>query len=122
MSAAPQDPTNTNPIAVTAIFSENVSGFTNSDIVVTNGTSSGFTIVDGKNYTFNIIPTADGVVTVNIPQNVSQDAATNGNTVSNTITRTFDATRPTVSMSAAPQDPTNTNPIAVSAIFSETVT
>ena len=74
---------------------------------MTNGTSSGFTIVDGKNYTFNIIPTVDGVVTVNIPQTVSQDAATNGNTVSNTLSRTFDATAPTLSEITPVINPTN---------------
>jgi hypothetical protein len=60
-------PTLAASIAMTAVFNEPVTGFTLSDIVVANGTASGFTTVNNRTYTFNVAPTADGDVTVTIP-------------------------------------------------------
>ncbi len=66
-------------IPVTVTFSESVTGFVAGDIVLTNGTISGFS-GSGASYTFNLIPTANGAITVNIAAGVAQDAATNSNT------------------------------------------
>ena len=111
LSSTTSDPTNTNPIPVRAVFTKSITGFTNSDIVVTNGTSTGFTAVHATTYTFNIIPTVDGVVTVNVPQNTSQDLAGNLNTASNTLSRNFDGTAPTIAVvTPVPATGTDTTP------------
>ena len=72
-------PTSTSPIPVTVTFSESVTGFSSTDVTVTNGSVSGFS-GSGPSYTFNVTPAASGAVTVNVAANVGQDAATNGNT------------------------------------------
>ncbi|MBC3789431.1 Ig-like domain-containing protein, partial [Spirosoma utsteinense] len=71
--------TGTSPIPFTVSFSESVTGFVAGDVTVTNGTLSGFS-GSGTTYTFNVTPSANGTVTVNVPANVAQDAAGNGNT------------------------------------------
>jgi hypothetical protein len=53
------------PFLVTATFSENVTGFMESGINVTNGTVSGFT-GSGTTYNFTVTPNADGPVTVDV--------------------------------------------------------
>ena len=69
------------PIPVTATFSGPVSGFTASDITVANGLASNFAGGDGDSvFTFDVLPNAIGVVTVDIPENVAVDAEGNGNT------------------------------------------
>ncbi|TGE12811.1 Ig-like domain-containing protein [Hymenobacter elongatus] len=80
--------TSTSPIAFTITFSENVSGFVAGDVTVSNGSVSGFA-GSGTTYTFNVTPTANGAVTVNVPANVAQDAAGNGNTAATQFSITY---------------------------------
>jgi len=121
LTSAAADPTNVSPFSVTAAFSEAVTGFALGDITVTNGTAN--TLAGGPaNYTFNVVPSAQGLVTVSIPAGGCTDLALNSNTAATPLTRTYDATAPTVLLSAAAQDPTNASPILVTASFSEAVT
>jgi|GEM_PF-3004773 len=114
-------PTNLSAIPFTATFSEAVTGFTAGDITVTNGTVQNFS-GSGTTYTFEVVPTADGVVTVSIAANAAQDAAGNGNTASNTINITSDRTAPSVNLTTTAGTSTSTNPIPFTATFSEAVT
>ncbi len=75
---------------VTATFGEDVTGFTVSDITVSNANVSGFTAIDGMNYSFTITPLQLGTVTVDVAANVAADAAGNGNTaLANRLTTEF---------------------------------
>ncbi|MEG4035047.1 DUF4347 domain-containing protein, partial [Microcoleus sp. S36b_A4] len=114
-------PTTTNaPFDVTATFSENVTGFTDTDVTVGNGTVSGFT-GSGTTYNFTVTPTATGAVTVDIPAATATDTVGNNNTAATQLTRTADITAPTVALTSA--SPANTNaPFIVTATFSENVT
>ncbi|WP_242510162.1 Ig-like domain-containing protein, partial [Hymenobacter persicinus] len=71
--------TGTSPLAFTVTFSANVTDFTASDITVSNGTVSGFS-GSGSTYTFNVTPSANGTVTVNVPANSALDANNTSNT------------------------------------------
>jgi Ca2+-binding RTX toxin-like protein len=80
-----------NPFSVTATFSEIVTGFTTSDITIVGGTiiTNSLTTTDGgKTYTFNVTPTVDGTLTIDIAANTATDIAGNNNTVANQLTRT----------------------------------
>ncbi|MEG4634801.1 DUF4347 domain-containing protein, partial [Microcoleus sp. AR_TQ3_B6] len=108
------------PFLVTATFSENVTGFIESGINVTNGTVSGFT-GSGTTYNFTVTPNADGNVTVNVPEAQARDSASNNNTAATQLTRTADFTPPTVALTST--SPTTINaPFLVTATFSENVT
>jgi CSLREA domain-containing protein len=122
MTSAAPDPTSTSPIPVTAQFSRSVTGFTGSDIVAGNATVNNFVAVDGDTYTFDLTPSGQGTVTADIAANVAQDSNGNGNLAATQFSRTFDNIAPTVAMSSAAPDPTNTSPIHVTAQFSENVT
>ncbi|QGJ70078.1 Hypothetical protein PBC10988_17670 [Planctomycetales bacterium 10988] len=89
--------TNSEIILFTFEFSEDVTGFTTGDVVVTNGTKGIFNATDGNTYTLTVTPTADGDVTVTVADAVAQDAATNDNT-GDMATVTYDGTAPTVAV------------------------
>jgi len=114
------DPTNA-AFSVTATFTEVVTGLLDTEIVVANGTVSNFVDVSGDVYTFDVTPTADGAVTVDIPVDVAEDAATNLNTVSNQIGTTYDTTGPGVTLTSGVGALTN-GAFSVTATFTEVVT
>jgi hypothetical protein len=106
---------------VTATFSENVTGFDNTDITVANATVSNFVPVNAKTYTFDVTPTADGNVTVDVLADKANDTAGNNNTAATRLSRTADFTAPNITLTSA--SPTTTNaPFLVTATFSESVT
>jgi hypothetical protein len=79
-AAASGSTTGTSPIPFTVTFSENVTGFVQGYVSVTNGSISGFS-GSGTTYAFTVTPTTPGTATtVNVSANVAQDAAGNGNT------------------------------------------
>ena len=77
MSTIAPDPVNTD-FTVDIIWDEDVFGFEMADLVVTNGTPSGFT-GSGTTYSVLISPTGAGDVIVEIPAGVTEDLATNPN-------------------------------------------
>jgi len=97
ISSTASNPTNTSPIPMTATFSEPVDGFTIGDIVVTNGTADA--LAGGLiTFTFNVTPTAEGVVTVSIPAGVAKDYLGKDNTASNQFTIIYNRIEPVVTL------------------------
>lgn len=92
------DPTNDSPIPMTVTFSEDVTGFIEDDIVVTNGTKSGFVENSASEYSFDVTATADGLVTVAVAGAVADDMAGNGNDAAEDFTITYDNTPPTLAI------------------------
>ncbi|NKI27094.1 hypothetical protein HCG49_11015 [Arenibacter sp. 6A1] len=80
----------TNPYSITIEFSEGVLGFELGDVIIGNGTSSNFMVVDGNTYTLDISPTGAGDITVDVPANVAQDVAGNNNTAASQAITSFD--------------------------------
>lgn len=120
ITSAAANPTNAG-FEVSFTFSEPVTGFTQADITVANGTAAQFAQVDAATYTAFVTPATDGTVTVSVAANVAQDAATNGNEAAESLNRTYDATQPTVILATTAPNPTNTT-IPVTVEFSEDVT
>ena len=113
--------TNLSPIPVTATFSQAVTGFDVSDIVVTNGIASNLA-GSGAIYTFDVTPNGDGDVIVNVGSDAAIDSGGNGNTAASPLPVTFDTTPPTVLVSSSASDPTSSTPIPFTVTFSEDVT
>jgi hypothetical protein len=128
-AAAQADPSNASPISFTVVFSEPVTGFANTDVVI-SGTAGGTktVTVTGGPSTFAIAVSGmtDGTVIASIAAGAAQDAA--GNTslaaTSTDATVTRDATAPavTINQAAAQADPSNASTINFTAVFSEPVT
>jgi len=120
ISSTENSPTSVSPIPITITFSEDVTGFESNEVTLSNGTLSNFT-GSGATYTFDITPSGDTTVTVNIDDNVAQDAAGNWNTAATQFSITYNGTAPTVSISSSITSPTNTTPIPIQVTFSENV-
>lgn len=106
--------------AVTATFSESVTGFIVSDVVVGNGTVSGFA-GSGSSYSFTVTPTADGSVTVDVGAGAAADAAGNANAAATRLARTADLGGPATTVSTTGSSPA-AGAIPVSVVFAEAVT
>ena len=129
------DPTSASPIHFTVVFSEPVSGFTDTDVTL-SGTAGATTAVvtqiapnDGTTYDVAVSGmTSNGTVIATVPANVAQDTAGNGNALAtstdNTVTYTgIDDVPPTVTINQAgtQADPTSASPIHFTVVFSEPV-
>ncbi|MEL7091704.1 MAG: Ig-like domain-containing protein, partial [Pseudomonadota bacterium] len=107
------------PFDITVTFSEDVTGFVVGDIVVSNGTASGFA-GSGAVYTATITPTADGLVTVDVPAGAASDLVGNLNTAATQFSVIDDETAPTVTLTP-PSGPVGQT-FSITLTFSEPVT
>ena len=74
------------PFTVTATFNEDVTGFADADVTVTNGSIVRGSLSGGAAvYTFLVEPTGNGDVTIFVPENVAEDLAGNPNTASDLL-------------------------------------
>ena len=119
----PSDPQN-GAFEVTVVFSEEVSGFAQSELVVSgtsNATITGWAPqTGGTDYIATITPTQTGTAIFNVAANVAKDTAENENTAAPQQTVRVDKTRPTVSITV-PSDPQG-GAFEVTGTFSESVT
>jgi hypothetical protein len=121
VSSTASDPTGTSPVPVKVIFSEPVTGFEASDVVIGNGSLTNFA-GSGANYTFDLTPASQGAVTVDLAADVATDAAGNGNDAATQFSVTYDSLPPAVSIGSTAANPTNISPFLVTVTFSEEVT
>ena len=122
ISSSATNPTNLASIPITVTFNENVTGFALADVVVGNGTASGFTAVNGSTYTFNVAPTTAGTITVDVAAGVATDLAGNQNTAATQFTIVSDTAAPGVTLATTATSPTNLATIPFTATFTEAVT
>ena len=106
---------------VTATFSEAVTGFDLSDVSVGNGAASGFLALSTSRYSFDVTPSADGAVTVDVAAGSAQDTAGNDATAAAQLSVTTDGTVPTLALSTPATSP-HSGVFTVTATFSEAVT
>ncbi|HID44898.1 MAG TPA: hypothetical protein EYP34_04000, partial [Chromatiaceae bacterium] len=86
---APATVNSTAPYPVNFQFSENVTGFTLSDIVVGNGTASNLT-GSGSTYTASITPSGTGNITIDVPTVAVQDDVGAGNSAATQVVTILD--------------------------------
>ncbi len=120
LSSTATDPTPLANFTVTASFSEDVTGFSLSDIIPSNGTVSSLT-GGPRNYTFTVTPTTDGTVSLSFGSSSVQDLAGNANIATATFSRVYDGTPPTVSIASSASLNTPTSPIPFTVTFSEAI-
>jgi hypothetical protein len=102
VSTTSASPTSTAPIPFAVSFSQSVgSSFTASDVTVSGGTvaSGSFSGSGSGPYTFTVIPSGIGPVTVSLAANVALDANNTGNSASNSVSVQFQA--PTITLAPA---------------------
>ncbi|NJN18599.1 MAG: hypothetical protein HC822_21240 [Oscillochloris sp.] len=121
------DPAATAPIEFSVTFSEDVSGFTESDLVIGGTAGANSAVISGGPQIFSVSVSgmsSPGSVTLDIPADAAQDAAGNGNTTStgsdNSVT--FDPQNPIITgIVRADANPTLAATVAFSVTFSEDV-
>ncbi len=114
--------TNASTIPVTVTFSELVTGFVLNDVVVANGSKDGFQAsADGRTYSFNVTPTNDGSVTIDVPADVAQNSAQRGNLAATRLSILVDRAVPTVVLATTSSSPTNANTFPVTLTFNEPI-
>lgn len=79
------------PIPVMVTFSESVVDFDSSDLTISNGSASNFA-GSGASYSFDLTPTSDGGVTIDIEADVASDGAENGNEAAEQFLIEYDTT------------------------------
>jgi hypothetical protein len=118
MTSATADSTAVSPIPVTATFTESVSGFTLGDIVASNATVSGFS-GSGAVYSFNLTPTAEGIVTADIPAGAAQNGSGTPNLVAPQFVREYDLTPPGITFSQPDPVATKSGPVDYTVTYSD---
>jgi len=98
--------TNTSPIPIAVHFSEAVTDFGSADVFVGNGVASAVS-GSGADYTFSIVPSGQGSVTVDIHANAAWDAVGNYNTAATQFSITYDTVASDVTLTNAPSSPTS---------------
>jgi hypothetical protein len=115
-------PTNAAEVPVKVHFPEPVTGFTATDLVVTNGGVTQFLAGgDGQTFTFSVARGADGPFSVSIGAGAATDLAGNPSAAAS-LSGTFDATAPTATLTTPTTFPTNQTAVPVTVTFSEPVT
>jgi hypothetical protein len=128
-----RDPTNSDTIYFTVVFSERVTGFTKDDVVL-DGTAGSLFVkdvtavgTDGTTYTVAVkgMSNSGGTVIATIPAGVAQDELGNLNEASTSTDNQviFDNVKPKVTVSQAPNqdDTTQDSPIRFRVVFDEDI-
>jgi 6-phosphogluconolactonase (cycloisomerase 2 family) len=122
ISSSDSDPTNSATIPVSVAFGESMTGFDQGDLSVSGGTISNFVDASGGVFTFDVTPSGDGAITVDIAATVAEDLAGNDNLIATQFSIVSDRTSPTPVISSSDSDPSNSAMIPVSVAFGETMT
>jgi hypothetical protein len=112
------NPTNTSPIPFTVTFSGSVTGFDSSKVTVVNGSVTGFS-GSGASYSFGVIPTDQGTVSVSVNANQATDGSDAGNLASNTTSVVYDSVAPSISIGSPSVSITNGGPVTFTVTYAD---
>jgi gliding motility-associated-like protein len=90
------------PSTVNIVFSEAVTGFTLTDISLTNATASNLQTTDNIIYTVLVTPATEGIVSIKVPANAAVNVGGNNNSLSNTLSYYYDPNPPVITSVAVP--------------------
>ena len=125
IAAAQLGPTNSTTIGFTVEFGEDVTGFGAADVAL-SGTAAHGGVSDfagaGANYTFDVKPSGDGAILVDIAEGAARNGLGINSTAAGRFSITYDGTAPVPNITAAQPDPTGSSPIAFTVNFAEPVT
>ena len=122
LSSLESDPSNADVIVLQVGFAENVTGLALDDFVVSNATVQNLTSTDGPGYVIEVLPLADGDVSVMVSAGAVVNAASTPSLASATWTIVSDRTAPSVTLSTTSLTLNADNPVTVTVLFDEPVT
>jgi len=114
------------PIPITIVFSDPVTGFALTDLIVTNANPSNLQKLNpqenfAQTFNLDLVPIAQGDVFISVPSDVASDRAGNSNQSSNTLQRQYSSDRPTVTLSSIAPEITDMNAIPIEIVFSKSI-
>ena len=124
VSAAQRSPANSATINFTVNFGENVTGFAPEDVVISGNASHGGVANfsgSGASYSFEVSPTRDGTILVDIPAGAARDLGGNPSMDAEQFSIVYDGA-PTPAVSASQSGTTNATTIWFAVEFGENVT
>ncbi len=121
ITSSETSPSHASPIPVLINFGEVVSGFVAGDVVVSGGTLAGFATSDNQTFTFDLTPSGDGAVTVDVAADVAEDLAGNQTLAATQFSIVSDRTAPTPVITSSETSPSNASSIPISVNFGEVV-
>jgi hypothetical protein len=90
---------NTSPIHLIFTFDQDVTGFGDGDIIVTNGSKSNFAVTgSAKVYTADVTP-GQGLVTISVAADAAQSTLSSKGNAASSLNLTYDTQKPGVSLS-----------------------
>ncbi|MER8911265.1 putative Ig domain-containing protein [Mesorhizobium sp. M0854] len=101
-AAGQSDPTGSSPILFDVVFSEPVTGFSGSDVVLSGAAGATIAVVTGSGSTFSVAVsgmTGSGSVVATIPAGVATNAAVDANEASTSTDNTVTFTPPVITVS-----------------------
>ncbi len=126
VTSAQPDPTGAATIAFGVDFGEPVDGFAAGDISISGNASHGgvenFAPANATAYAFDVSPTSDGTILVDIPANATEDKAGNGNKEAAQFSITYDSSIPTPIITSTQPSPASAETINFQVTFNVDVT
>ncbi|KPA13070.1 conserved hypothetical protein, secreted, partial [Candidatus Magnetomorum sp. HK-1] len=123
ISSSVSNITNQKTIPVSVIFSEPVYDFVLSDVNTLNCMLENFQGIGSaapySKYTFDLIPSGEGLFTAQIPANRAVDFVGNDNMTSSLLSFTYDETSPSAVMYTPNEGETVSSPVPITIIFDE---
>ena len=125
ITAAQEDPTNSQTIRFQVNFTEHVTMFDADDVVLSGNASLAGAVASpadgGASYGFGVTPAGDGAILVNIPAGAALDAATNPSEAAERFSIRYDGTPPTPTFTAMHASPTNMTTVQFALEFGENI-
>ncbi len=121
ISTTAGDATNLSPIPVTVTFDQDVTGFESVDVDSINGVVGHFMAVSARVYTFEVTPSSQGLVTVDVAANVAVNSKGMGNVAAAQLSVIYDIQMPNVTLTSSASEPTTATIIPVTITFDEPV-
>ncbi|TWT84610.1 Bifunctional hemolysin/adenylate cyclase precursor [Planctomycetes bacterium CA13] len=113
-------PSNLSPIPLTVDFGGSVTGFDLSDLSVLGATTSNLVDLTGGRFSFDLTPSADGAITVDIGAAAAKDVGGKDTLAASQFAIISDRTLPTPTITG-PASPTSSDPFNVTIEFGESV-
>jgi hypothetical protein len=124
ISSTDSGTTSNSPFTINVAFDEVVTGFTIGDVIVSGGSAGNLqSVTVDREWTVDITPSSDGIVTVDIPFGAVKDQLSGllDNTPAIQFVIEYDGTDPGVVISSNASDPTAVSPIPFTITFNEDV-
>ncbi len=121
LSSAASEPATSSPIVLNISASEPVQGLIMESVLVSNARKTSFAVIDATNYSLELVPISDGLLTASILAGSVTDLVGNGTIAQSDFARTVSLNVPEVELTTKVASPTAQTSFDITARFSESI-